>query len=268
MTGMALAAFLMLVNFAACSSNNDVPETNEEGVVINEKKLFEMQMVEDDENITYTFFYDEKDRLSTIKIVGIDTYNDKTTTSTINYTWGNGVIIGNGAGYNETYTLNNDGLVKSLESSEKYDNTNQTFTYNSSKQLVELYQEINDYQTYTYTSTYNWDKNKITMIENKTEWGNEIIKINYANKTCKGYFPLGAVDLYCGLVYVHPELMGIRTNQLPSQIVTKWDDEEDTEEISYSYTNDGYIESCTIKETEVHNGVEDIETIIYTFKWQ
>lgn len=270
--GMALFAILMCVNFAACSSGDDEPETNEEGVVTNEKKLVEMKMVEDGESITYTFSYDEKSRVTTVKIVEVDTDYDETDTYTVNYTWGDGIIMGSGSGTNEAYTLK-DGLITSAELDDKYDDeTDYSFTYNLSKQLVKMNIKEYAYQTYTTTNTYTWSNNRITMMESEDEWSNETSKVSYGNKTCKGYFPLGAYGVHFNLAFVHPELLGMRTNQLPSQIYTKWDSEwdseEDTEDITYSFTNDGYIESCTIKETEVYNGEEDVDITIWTFKWQ
>ena len=61
----------------------------------------------------------------------------------------------------------------------------------------------------------------------------------------------------------------MRTNYLPLKITSKDDDDDVAiKELSYTFTTDGYVETCTIKETEVYGGNTDIDTTIYTFKWQ
>lgn len=70
--------------------------------------------------------------------------------------------------------------------------------------------------------------------------------------------------------FAHPELIGMRTNQLPEQILIKgtdkgeYDDDyyqetckseytyEDKFEFDYTLNKDGYLESCTIIHTDVN----------------
>lgn len=265
MFGMALFAVLMCVNFAACSSSgDDEPEVNEEGIVTNEKKLIEMKMNEEGEEITWTFSYDEKGRLTAIKGIEIDTEFDDQGTFTRNLTWGDGIIFYKNGHDNITFTLLN-GLITSAESKDG-DLTDATFTYNSSKQLI-TFKDEQDYDT--YINNYTWEGGKLTKI---TDEDGDVIQLSYNNKTCKGYFPIIAFgdDMVDDNEFfaAHPELIGMRTNQLPSKAYAKWGDEEETTEFSYTFTNDGYIESCTAKYIwEDYDGTYT-DIVIYTFKWQ
>ena len=149
-----------------------------------------------------------------------------------------------------------DGLIKSTNS---YWNG---FTYNSSKQLVSLKTE--DEYDGTYITTFSWENNKMTKIAN--DYGTTTI--SYSNKTCKGYYPLMAfffIDDLTPLFVAHPELIGMRSNQLPSKISSKYEHGEYTTNISYTFTSDGYIESCTTQKTADNS---DLGVEIYTFKWQ
>lgn len=62
----------------------------------------------------------------------------------------------------------------------------------------------------------------------------------------------------------HPELVGMRTTLLPSQIHYKNSYSEYQEEYTYQFDKDGYVESCTIKTTEETG----IDMTNYTFKWE
>lgn len=273
MIGLALFAILLCVNFTSCSSNDDnEPEIdNESGVVTNEKKLIEMKMDEGSEVITWAFSYDEKGRLTTIKGIEIDDEFDDDNTFYRNITWGDGVLFYKCGHNNITFTLDN-GLIKSAES-ENGDLMNATFTYNSSKQLI-TFKEVEDYDT--YVNNFTWESDRLAKI---TDEDGNVIQLSYDNKTCKGYCPILSFIFAEDMVddneffAAHPELIGLRTNKLLSKAYEKWEYgedsyEENTIEFSYTFTNDGYIESCTIKETEIYNGEEDVDITIWTFKWR
>lgn len=259
--GMALFAILLCVNLVACGGSDEPEVDDESGVVTNEKKLVEMSIVwSGDESVTNTFTYDNNNRLISAKHT--EFYNGKSHTNTKKYTWGSGIIIGNNISYNLI-----DNLIKSTDSENSGDLCNATFTYNSSKQLITC-KDVQDYGT--YITTLFWEGNKIIKSTFDNESSIYTTAISYTNKTCKGYNPIVIyfIDDLKHLLFAHPELVGMRTNQLPSKAYAKWGDEEETTEFSYTFTNDGYIESCTVKETEVYDGEIYTETTIYTFKWQ
>lgn len=253
--GMALFAILMCVNFTSCSSSDDDPtEEKEEDVVANEKKLIEMKLIDNSEEITWTYSYDEKNRVTSIKMIelGIDYTHNSNHTDSI--TWGDRFIyIEEIEDENDNITLKlANGLVESAKS--RYDNL--AFAYNSLKRLITFRDE-------NYIDTYTWNNDKLSNITNES--GN-VIQFSYDDKTCKGYFPLViCLDDIIGdneFFAAHPDLLGMRTNQLPSKLSSEYY----TTDISYTFTNDGYIENCTLKETRVYNG--DIWTTTYKFKWQ
>lgn len=258
--GMALFAFLMCVNFSACSDNNDeIPETNEEGVVTSVKKLVEI--VDASSPYAVSFVHDNKNRLTNIIIK-----KDGNTHMSAEWIWGDDIIMRKftnavGGTYSGgTYKLKN-GLVIDYD-----DDKNE---YNSSNQLT----SVND-----GAKLFTWENELLTKMEGN--WGDT--KIYYSSKSCKGYFPLMAqiifpsigynisyFDEYYGLYIAHPELTGIRTTQLPNKIVETYKNEEVESNLGYTFTNDGYIESCTIRQTTTYSdGGIVSENIVYTFKWQ
>ena len=75
----------------------------------------------------------------------------------------------------------------------------------------------------------------------------DIHELSYSGKTCKGYLPImvWSVDDLRPLLEAHPELAGMRCNQLPDKIYSKDEIDETTEQYTYTFDKDGYVESCT-----------------------
>lgn len=263
MIGMALFAVLMCVNFAACSSSDDdEPEVdNESGVVTNGKKLIEIKEVDDDGWFdVYSLSYDSKGRL--ISIVGKE--SDSNSNDIISFTWGENTIIESYGTESITYSLT-DNLIRKVKET---DGCNSTFAYNSSKQLTD------DTHTHSYgetsSQTYSWQGGKLVGMTYNDEYDNEKVTITYGNKTCKGFFPLAGflVEDDYRLLLAHPELVGLRFTNLPSKIETKGEDYSYTETCSYTFDDDGYLESMTVEEVEVYSGETYTEVSVYNFKWE
>ena len=72
------------------------------------------------------------------------------------------------------------------------------------------------------------------------------------------------------VMLAHPELVGLRTTQLPIQIYNKEDYYETTSKLTYKLDKDRYLESCTENSTEeaVSNGTTYTYTTTYTFTWE
>lgn len=263
--GMALIATVMCVNFAACSSDDDEIIKDDDGVITNEKKLVEMKEVyEKDGTNVKAFSYDSKGKL--ISIVEKDSENDSYIT---HITWGENTVKESENGNSVTYSLT-DGLVRSGSES---DGRDYSFAYNSSKQLT-TYQYGDKHESSTRTLT--WDNGKVTKMDYD---GEEISTITYSNQTCKGYFPLMVlmVEDDFKLLLAHPELIGMRVTQLPSQSYSKevqksehYDEffketykfeniYEYTTKFTYKLNSDGYVESVTMEET-------DTQTNKYSFQ--
>ena len=78
------------------------------------------------------------------------------------------------------------------------------------------------------------------------------------------------VDDLRPLLEAHPELVGMRCNQLPDKAYSKSDNYEETEQYTYTFDKDGYVESCT--EVYTYKRLDSNETWtktrIFTFTWE
>lgn len=267
--GMALMAILIGVNFIACSDDEegDTPIKNDDGIITNQKQLMQIKMVDDSETITWDFAYDSKGRLASVNHV--EKYDGKTYRHVTDYTWGDNVIIAEEDNNTKTYSLNKK-LVRSVRSTGGGDWGNATFTYNSANQLIKV--EEND--SYNTTESYTWQGEKMTKLtftetnEHYTDKG--VYEYSYSGKTCKGYFPFFAWSDSDDIFYAHPELIGLRSSQLPDKIYSKDENSETIETYTYTFSNDGYVENCT----EIHTykrldiGETNTSTTVYTFTWE
>ena len=261
LVGAALLAVLMCVSFTSCSSDDEDVITNEDGTISNGKKLVEVKYSHGDYSEVTTFSYDNNGHL-------ISEYYDGYISQ---YSWEGNTIFDSGE--NLTYSLV-DGLIRTGKSSTwSYD-----FAYNSDKQII-----ANNcyYQKYIeYKKSFTWEDGKITKIVEDDLSSTEVKNITYSTQTCKGYNPLiGSLVFDYYISYAHPELFGIRLNHLPTKIVQKSSPKmqgtvtyDEVSEITYKFDNNGYITSCSIKETGIENwGYEEREyTDSYTisFTWQ
>ena len=260
--GMALLAVVMSINFTSCSDDDEEPIKNDDGVITNQKRLMEIKKTNAEGSLEiYTFSYDSKGRLTSVT----DSWNGKEYTT--RFTWGNNTIMGDGDSGESTYFLNNNNLVSSFNTIiQRINNSNPENTYNSSNQLINT-------SISRCTATYTWNNDRITkcFVEDKFSY-NQYWEYTYSGKTCKGYFPLYTYNLFGDdyIFFAHPELIGMRTNQLPEQILIKgtdkgeYDDDyyqetckseytyEDKFEFDYTLNKDGYLESCTIIHTDVN----------------
>ena len=268
--GMALLAVVMCVNFTSCSDDDD-PIKNDDGIITNQKKLMEIKETSDDGYISiYTFSYDNQSRLTSI----VDNEDGHSDNNIINFTWGNNTIIATKRGdARRTYTLS-DNLVRKQQNNE---GASKAFTYNSSNQLIKVDETDERHSGDDCSYTYTWDNGKMTKHiykENNSE-KSYVYEYTYNGKTCKGWFPNMEDEGWDALdddyiFFAHPELVGMRTNQLPEQIFSKdteiyeYYDEyfketckseytyEDTVKFEYKLDIDGYVESCTVTYTYVN----------------
>lgn len=269
--GIALFSILICVNFSSCSSSDDDPtEELEESGITKEKKLMEIKL-------SYSwggkyialFSYDKNGRLISNKNKP-DEWEEFSDGHCVEYTWGNNIIMGSTNSACDTYKLANGLIV---------DDEIEQYQYNSSNKLTSISNSKAGLK-----SLYQWENGNLINVNINNS--SSIIQFSYSNETCKGYFPLMASALFykvnCsttyynewGLVIAHPELMGIKTKQLPNKITETrilyyedgkpYDKDIDTYSIEYTFTTDGYIETCTIES----NSSNRKETMIATFKWQ
>lgn len=261
--GMAMIAIMVCVNFTACSSDDEIIK-DDDGVITSEKKLVEMKETYDGHVDVMAFSYDSKGKLITV----VEKDNDDNSSEITNITWGKNTVVEffNNDKDAITYSIN-DGLVRTGLDDE---GQNYSFAYNSSKQLTTYLSNPNDkYESRTMTLT--WENGKITKMADYDIHNEKVLEFTYGNQTCKGYFPLMVlmVDDDFRLMLAHPELIGMRTTQLPSQSYSKdvqkgehYDDNfketykyenisEETIKYTYKLAGDGYVESVTMIETDV-----------------
>ena len=232
-------AVLMCVNFTSCSEDDDPTEVkNDNGIVISGKKLAIMAYENQDESVIYKFTYDGEGKLATATKIVDDfhsKYDDRTDYYRFKWRSNNNVeIIGE---WEEWDVMLEDGLIQYVDEDE--------FFYDKSKKFAKAI------SSYDETIKATWNGDKLMSIENVDEY---IDEFTYG-KTCKnGYFPLFGelIDFdYSILFMAHPELVGMRSKQLPVSITsTEHIGDVYTKNIEYEFDKEGYISKIQIGSTK------------------
>ena len=244
MIGIALMAVLMCVNFTSCSEDDDPTEVkNDNGIVISGKKLAIMAYENQDESVIYKFTYDGEGKLATATKIVDDfhsKYDDRTDYYRFKWRSNNNVEI---IGEDQEWDLNlTNGLIKYVENSygDFYD-----FNYDKSNRFINAtYENRKEFKA-------SWNGDKLMSVEFVDEY---IDEFTYG-KTCKnGYFPLFGelIDFdYSILFMAHPELVGMRSKQLPVSITTtEHIGDVNTKNIEYEFDKEGYISKIQIGSTK------------------
>ena len=245
MIGMAMMAVLMGISLASCSKDEN-PEKSEEGVVVNEKKLVKM---DNGDGWKLIVKYDDKGRA-----IEITSETQNWCISSYRYTWGENIIMAiyeysNTDNRHETnsytFTLEN-GLVQ-----KKTDNKGDiAFKYNASNRLVE----------YGDKESYIWDGDKL-MAYNDFDRGYEYVKTYTYGTPCKKGYNLMIIDesYLDPLFLAHPELVGMRTKQIPSTctfspIGSGYNNSKtETDTHTYEFDKDGYVSKYTESNSYTNN---------------
>lgn len=237
MIGTTLLAVLMCVNFTSCSEDDDDPTEvkNENGVVISGKKLVKVECNNADADF-YEFTYDDATgQLATAKV---GERNDDEDDDFFRFNWidKNHVEI---IGDNEDWDLLlENGLVQFVDEDK--------FIYDGANKFVKAEGR--------YGKEFNatWSSDKLMKIEFEIDdEDREITEFTYG-KTCKnGYFPFFYEWIgfdYSILFMAHPELVGMRSKQLPESItITDFYDGEDDDTVYLQYEmEDGYISKIKV----------------------
>lgn len=253
--GMALVAVCMCMNFTACSSG-DGPDDG--GDSINEKKL--TKIVSGEETYT-TFSYDNQGRV--IEAVDTQKHESSKEIHTYQYIWGDDAVVVN----KQTQVVNPDGYTEKSSSSYEYSIENglvqssdrdggvETFYYNNSNRLSQI-------KSRWYTDDLLWDGDKLVTIDSGG------FKLTYKESCSKGYSPIFVTECINSepLLMAHPEIIGVKTKQLPATITETMDDGpgygEQTVVNTYSYTfdNEGYISKIELASNE--------DKLTYTLTWE
>ncbi|MBP3551068.1 MAG: hypothetical protein J6J57_05430 [Alistipes sp.] len=261
--GMAVMAMLVSANLSSCSKEDG----NSSGFVnkyANEKKITKIVS----ESVTYaqtsrtttTFKYDSNGRL----IETIDEYkgpnNQEESRGIAQYTWTNTAVIyteeyeiksthhGN---FTETYKFKyglSNGLVRSVDYG---DGDSENLSYNEDGR-------------YDNEGTWEWNGDKLICV-----LGDYKVLYTYGEPCKSGYYyPIADIDA-SALFLAHPELLGVRTKQLPvsckgsgyyAQDVSPY-----TSTYEYEFDTEGYIIK-TIVTRKFDNG--SIHTFTDTITWE
>ena len=249
--GMAIVAVMLSAFVTSCDDDDDddnsQPATSEDGVVVNQKKLVKIVEYEEERSNYYvdldTSFlrYDSKGRLIRLEQEHYEPEGSGFVcrSYTESYTWAeNSITVHyNDGGYTGDFTYALSDNLVTRRTHPDYDGV--AYQYDSDKRIA-LETEIDG--SYTYEYYYSWDDDKLVKF---SESGYDDNEFNYSGKTCKGYCPLFG-DCVDDLAVVHPELFGVRTNQLPDYEISR--DKygyENRNELSYTFYSDGYLESVT-----------------------
>ena len=257
--GMALFAILMCVNLSSCSSSDDDPteEPEEGGVIVSGKKIVKFITESGDWKETWLFKYDNKGRL----IEAIDTDENNGTiedSSTHRFAWGDDAIIvkSDYKKESEIYTIKNE-LLQNC-------NDGASYSYNQSNRINYL-----SHKGFNGSAIAIWEGDKLVAYsEDDTDF-----TLTYEKDCKKGYSPL-FLFLYIydyisePLLLAHPEILGMRTSQLPISVTTKGNSSYNKTNIStitYEFDKEGYISRIV----EKHDGnIYASDTYTYTLTWE
>lgn len=263
--GLLLTAVLLGANLTACSSDDDeTPGKNEEGVVVNQKKLTQIKKTTERDTRTWFIFYDSKGKVNSMKRI-----DNSNSSKNYKFTWEENTIT---EFYdNETNCIYS--LTGGLTTTALRGNYGYSFAYNSFKQIERRQHHTED--DHPMFIDFTWENDKIIKFTRKDYSENEYkikdeTEFIYSGQTCKGYFPLATIlienDLH--LYFAHPELIGMRTRQLPSKIIETTSYETTTMEFSYELDENGYLANCNYIEYRTYGSETLTKKINYTFKWE
>ena len=234
--GVISSAIVLCLSIISCSKDNSKEPVDKKLV-----KFGSLPALSDPSN-GYTFVYDNNDRLvsATVKYDSTITYN---------FIWEGNVITVNktsntgSAPQSYKFVLENN-LVQYFE---KGNNERCTFKYNSANKFIES----------SEGNSAEWDGDKfIKFSENRIE-----CILAYGTICNKGYLPFTATVIppaECTVLYLaHPEIGGIRTNQLPSSMdLYLAGKKSSTMNFDYEFDEDGYI-------TKIIN-----DSVTYVLQWE
>lgn len=179
-----------------------------------------------------------------------------------------------------TYDLSNDGMIKRCIHETSYTpdnwrvNSTSDFYYSSSNRLERLSETYGDIFDYWNLYWYNDIFHEGFCNEEGEAWEQSLVY--NSNLTCKGYNPviltLGLEDDVDELILLlaHPELVGFKTNNLPTYLEERdyaysgiEDAPSDIIEFTYDFYEDGYLKTCRGIWNE-----SQTEWIEYRFSWE
>ena len=262
---MTLIILLWGLCFASCSKmDNDEFQATE-------KKLVKIIIDETSSHSDYFFSYDNDGHLKEASCYTslqntpvLYKYKYDWNTSSINVTETitiNDDFIAQGS----IYTINIlDGLARSI--SYNQDPTEMgSIKYNASNR-------VSEYSDRNSNGIIIWDNDKLLSVTCNfdSEDYYYISSFTYGDQySIKGYSPLIPEATITDMLFIaHPELGGMKTNQIPVSETNTWTDTPDDIVIThykYEFDNEGYISKIT---AERNINVKDTNVVVYTLTWE
>ena len=256
--GAALLAVMLSVGFTSCSEG-DGPGGK------GAKKLVKVVASSGNHSEELTLSYDKSGHLVSAYIGDV-----------CRYEWSGDTIVETEDDDAIIYDLFNGLIVSS-----KDDDSKVKFSYNSSKQLASIVETENGMSS-SETQTISWEGDQVSKVVREDEFRRSEMKFTYEGQTCKGYNPLFGAQIYGDtfLAWVHPELFGVRANQLVTKIIQTGSAKmqgtvtyDEVCDFTYTLDNKGYITSCSMKtETTEKSGNTQTDywetSYTYNFTWK
>ena len=253
--GTNLLTIIIVMNLISCGK--DTTGKTEDGAgTISSKKISLMTSSSDYGEYTYSFSYDSNGRLTE----AIKTFQNECNDQRYDYSivWGDDAIMVNCqkwdfgemyGSYTTMYNLEN-GLIIAENDNECI------YSYNSTNRLIKIEEE-------SWTANALWDGDKLMSHTSGDEYYNYNYVFSYG-KSCNGYAPhiaLLVYDNYC-LFMAHPELIGVRTKQMPTSYeFWQTDAGKSTTTFAYEFDSDGYV-------TKIVEQDEDDSSVTYCVTWE
>lgn len=264
--GVGLFAVLLSFTFTACGDDeeedlpkdpttenitpSDSTQNKPAEVPEKQKKLVKLRRTEGGSYWEATFTYNKQGKISTVTEHDDD---DPTEVYNIEYRGDSISIVDDGDSRTTNTLWDNKVLSTSSKSNEDNDYYQHNLVYDT--HLINV-----DGDTFL-----SWEEDKLIKFSEpyykEQHW-------TYEGKTCKGYNPVILAEAFDDWfpAMAHPELIGMRTNYLPSaSSIEYYDGERATCYYTYKFDEDGYLKECIVKTSSEESGIT-VEA--YYFTWE
>lgn len=255
---------VLLLGFVACGGDDDeeTPSKNPSNPVsLGFKKLVKMKI--DNEAYgtgteeSYLFEYNKDGDLISVE------WEEDDDKESFTYKWGkNELVVYCDGDLEFQYEISDGKIVAGEQDSEVYE-----YQYDSNG-YIETYVESDEYEQEEEVSEFKWSDDRLSRVVKTYSdlWGEyeTVYSFVYSTKECEGFFPLigerfNDDDPLC---YAAPWMFGAVQQSLPNKVKIADDGSSiETRTYSYTYDDDGYLKSCTIRNDDGYKKT-------YRFTWE